>query len=139
MKHLMIFSCAALVAIMAAAQPALAQPAQPLSPQNHDGHHDKQDAQKDRRHERHERKDRRESQNRQDRREMRHDNRRHNWVRGERFRDHYQGRVYVVRDYRHDHLRRPPRGYHWVRDDNGDFLLVAITTGIILDLLMHSR
>jgi Ni/Co efflux regulator RcnB len=44
---------------------------------------------------------------------------------------------YVVTDWRHDHLRQPPRGYHWVRSDNGDFLLVAITTGIIADLLLN--
>jgi Ni/Co efflux regulator RcnB len=44
---------------------------------------------------------------------------------------------YVVTDWRHDHLREPPRGYHWVRSDNGDFLLVAITTGIIADLLLN--
>jgi Ni/Co efflux regulator RcnB len=44
---------------------------------------------------------------------------------------------YVVTDWRHDHLREPPRGYHWVRSDNGDFLLVAITTGVIVDLLLN--
>jgi Ni/Co efflux regulator RcnB len=44
---------------------------------------------------------------------------------------------YVVTDWRRDRLREPPRGYHWVRSDNGDFLLVAITTGIIADLLLN--
>lgn len=44
---------------------------------------------------------------------------------------------YVVHDWRHDHLREPPRGYHWVRSDNGDFLLVAIATGVIVDLLLN--
>jgi Ni/Co efflux regulator RcnB len=44
---------------------------------------------------------------------------------------------YVVTDWRHDHLREPPRGYHWVRSDNGDFLLVAIATGVIVDLLLN--
>ncbi|TAL89467.1 MAG: hypothetical protein EPN69_14250 [Rhodanobacter sp.] len=43
---------------------------------------------------------------------------------------------YVVTDWRRDRLRAPPRGYHWVRSDNGDFLLVAITTGIITDLIL---
>ncbi|MEO8810161.1 MAG: RcnB family protein [Rhodanobacter sp.] len=42
---------------------------------------------------------------------------------------------YVVTDWRRDRLRAPPRGYHWVRSDNGDFLLVAITTGIIASIL----
>ncbi|QRP65597.1 RcnB family protein [Rhodanobacter sp. FDAARGOS 1247] len=44
---------------------------------------------------------------------------------------------YVVTDWRHDRLRPPPRGYHWVRSDNGDFLLVAIATGAIVDLLLN--
>lgn len=47
----------------------------------------------------------------------------------------YRGRSYVVTDWRSRHLRQPPRGYHYVRSDNGDFLLVAITTGIIANIL----
>ncbi|MFC5526447.1 RcnB family protein [Rhodanobacter ginsengisoli] len=49
----------------------------------------------------------------------------------------YRRGSYVVNDWRDEHLRRPRRGYHWVRSDNGDFLLVAITTGVIVDLLLH--
>ena len=49
----------------------------------------------------------------------------------------YRGREYVVSDWHPERLRQPPRGYHWVRSDNGDFLLVAISTGIIADLLLH--
>jgi Ni/Co efflux regulator RcnB len=49
----------------------------------------------------------------------------------------YRSTRYVVYDLRADHLREPPRGYHWVRSDNGDFLLVAITTGVIVDLLLN--
>lgn len=63
----------------------------------------------------------------------------HHWVRGERLHAHYRGPVYVVRDYRARHLRRPPRGYHWVRDDDDNFLLVAIATGIIADVLINSQ
>ena len=44
---------------------------------------------------------------------------------------------YVVTDWRRDRLREPPRGYHWVRSDNGDFLLVASATGVIVDLLLN--
>ncbi|MEO9088812.1 MAG: RcnB family protein [Rhodanobacter sp.] len=44
---------------------------------------------------------------------------------------------YVVTDWRRDRLRAPPRGYHWVRSDSGDFLLVAVTTGIIVDLMLN--
>lgn len=49
----------------------------------------------------------------------------------------YRGDSYVVTDWRSQHLRQPPRGYHYVRSDNGDFLLVAITTGVIASILAH--
>ena len=54
------------------------------------------------------------------------------WERGHR----YYGPTYVVRDYGHYRLRPPPRGYHWVRANN-DYLLVAIATGIILDIALQ--
>ena len=57
----------------------------------------------------------------------------HHWERGHR----YGGPIYVVRDYRSYRLRPPPRGYHWVRADDGQYLLVAIATGIILDIALH--
>ena len=50
----------------------------------------------------------------------------------------YRGNTYVVTDWRARHLRQPPRGYHWVRSDNGDFLLVAITTGIISSIIANA-
>ena len=49
----------------------------------------------------------------------------------------YRGGSYVVTDWRSHHLRQPPRGYRYVRSDNGDFLLVAITTGIIASILAN--
>jgi Ni/Co efflux regulator RcnB len=51
----------------------------------------------------------------------------------------YRGSRYVVTDWHHSHLRQPPRGYHWVRSDNGDFLLVAITTGVIASIIAASH
>lgn len=51
------------------------------------------------------------------------------WQRGHR----YYGQQYVIRDYDHYHLRRPPYGHHWVKAD-GKYLLVAIATGLILDI-----
>jgi Ni/Co efflux regulator RcnB len=54
------------------------------------------------------------------------------WVRGHRF----YGRPYVISNYGYYRLRPPPYGYHWVRSDN-DFLLVAIATGVILDIASH--
>lgn len=43
----------------------------------------------------------------------------------------------MVDRYPDYHLRRPPPGYHWVRDDRGNFLMVAIATGIIADILLN--
>lgn len=51
----------------------------------------------------------------------------------------YRRGSYVVSDWRSDHLRQPPRGYRWVRSDNGDFLLVAVTTGIIASILLSGH
>lgn len=61
----------------------------------------------------------------------------HGWARGVDYRRHYSGPVYVVNDYHRYHLRQPPRGHRWVRDDHGNYLLVAIASGIIADLLLH--
>ncbi|MES1156159.1 MAG: RcnB family protein [Alphaproteobacteria bacterium] len=60
----------------------------------------------------------------------------HAWGRGDRLPSYYRSH-YVVVDYRHEHLRRPPHGYHWVRDDRGEYLLVGIATGLIADLLIN--
>jgi len=62
-----------------------------------------------------------------------HGHRHHGWERGHR----YDGRIVVVHDYERVRLRPPPRGYHWVRDDNNDYVLVAIATGIILDYVLN--
>ena len=44
----------------------------------------------------------------------------------------------VIEDYEQAALRRPPRGYHWVRVDNS-FLLVAIASGLIFDVIATRR
>ena len=58
------------------------------------------------------------------------------WARG-RYVHHYDRPVYVVHDYRGYGLRHPPRGYRWHRDDYGDYLLVAIATGVIADIILR--
>lgn len=58
------------------------------------------------------------------------------WARGG-YVHHYRQPVYVVSDYRGYGLRHPPRGYHWMRDDYGDYLLVAVATGLIADLILR--
>ncbi len=57
------------------------------------------------------------------------------FYRGQRF--HYSPRRHVViNNWHHHRLHRPPPGYHWVRNGNsGDYLLVALTTGVILNLM----
>lgn len=57
--------------------------------------------------------------------------------RGGRIPSDYRGGNYVVSDWRGNRLREPPRGYSWVRSDNGDFLLIALSTGIIASILSH--
>lgn len=59
------------------------------------------------------------------------------YKRGGRVPVDYRSGNYVVSDWRGNHLRQPPRGYHWVRSDNGDFLLIAVSTGIIASILAH--
>lgn len=59
------------------------------------------------------------------------------WARGHRYREYYGGPVYVVNDYSRYSVRRPPRDHHWIRDDRGNLLLVAIATGIIADYVIN--
>lgn len=58
------------------------------------------------------------------------------WRRGERLPSYYRSQFREV-DWRRQHLRQPPRGYHYVRDSHtGETLLVAVTTGVILSILL---
>jgi Ni/Co efflux regulator RcnB len=61
----------------------------------------------------------------------------HDFRRGDRLPPEYRNRNYVVDDWRNHHLSAPPRGYHWVQV-GGDYVLVAIATGIILQLLLNN-
>ncbi|NMG33748.1 hypothetical protein GRF61_04705 [Azoarcus sp. TTM-91] len=58
------------------------------------------------------------------------------WARGHYLPRDYRQPRYVVVDWHDHHLRPPPRGYHWMRVDGGDFLLVAIATGIITQVIL---
>lgn len=58
------------------------------------------------------------------------------WYRtGGRVPQNFRGSSYVVSDWRGNRLRQPPRGYRWVRSDNGDFLLIGVSSGIISSIL----
>lgn len=58
------------------------------------------------------------------------------WRRGAYLPPYYRSRGYVVYDYHRYHLRPPPRGYYWYRDGD-DFLLAAVATGLILDVIIN--
>jgi Ni/Co efflux regulator RcnB len=59
----------------------------------------------------------------------------HEYYRGDRLPYEYRHPQYVVNDWRGHNLSAPPRGYQWVQS-GGDFILVAIATGVILQLLL---
>jgi len=61
----------------------------------------------------------------------------HQFHRGERLPIEYRHRNYVVDDWRAHNLSAPPRGYHWVQTGS-DYVLVAIATGIILQLMLNN-
>jgi Ni/Co efflux regulator RcnB len=52
--------------------------------------------------------------------------RQEDWQRGDRV------------DYRAHHLRAPRRGYEW-REVDGRFILGAIATGVIADIILNAR
>lgn len=119
---------------------SLAVQAQPGPPPGRGNGHGAQDMRHDGRHDdrgRHEQRyDRRD-----DRRADHHDNGRrgggpdHNWYKGSRVPPQYRSQHYVVNDWRGHHLSAPPRGYHWIQN-GGDYLLVAIATGVIASMVL---
>ena len=58
------------------------------------------------------------------------------WRRGAYLPSYYRGRGYVVNDYYRYHLRPPPRGYYWYRTGN-DYVLAAIATGLIFEVIAN--
>ncbi|WP_256926960.1 RcnB family protein [Hydrogenophaga sp. IBVHS1] len=107
---------------------------------------DRRDFREDRRDFREDRRDDRRDfreERREDRRDFRHSqNMRYYNARGPEFRRghyiprEYRSRQYVVTDYRAHRLSAPPRGQQWVQV-GGDYVLVAIATGIIAHLILN--
>jgi Ni/Co efflux regulator RcnB len=60
----------------------------------------------------------------------------HSFYRGDRLPSQYRSRQYVVDDWRAHRLSAPPRGYQWVQS-GGDYLLVAIASGVIASILLN--
>jgi len=106
-----------------------------MQPQGHPPHYDRRgDHRDEHRHDR-----------RGDRRDERRDWERdrhgagpdHRWVKGYRLPPEYRGQHYVVHDWRGHRLSAPPRGYQWVQY-GGDYMLVAIASGVIAQLILGS-
>ncbi|MFM0059435.1 RcnB family protein [Paraburkholderia phytofirmans] len=57
------------------------------------------------------------------------------WHKGERIPAEYRDRNYVVDDWHGHGLQAPPRGYQWI-GVNGDYVLAAIATGVIANVLI---
>ena len=60
----------------------------------------------------------------------------HHWQRGQRMGYNDWNSSSQV-DWRQHHLRQPPRGYEW-RERNGQYVLAAITTGLIFSIIANS-
>lgn len=57
------------------------------------------------------------------------------WSKGDRLPDHLRQGQYVVSDWRQYNLRRPPHGYQWVRNDNGEYMMVFAVSGLIAEIV----
>ena len=75
--------------------------------------------------------------NRDDRNDRSND--RPHWSRGDRIPQPYRQDEYVVRDWQQHNLRTPPRGYRWVRNDNDQYVLAAMTSGIIAEIVPQNQ
>ena len=62
----------------------------------------------------------------------------HRWRKGERMGYENWRSAHPI-DYRQHHLRAPPRGYEWRRSKNGQYVLAAIASGLILSIINGSR
>jgi Ni/Co efflux regulator RcnB len=60
------------------------------------------------------------------------------WSKGDRLPTEYRSNQYVVSDWKNNHLRKPPRGYHWVQANN-QYVLAAVASGVIADIMMGNQ
>ena len=61
----------------------------------------------------------------------------HEYYQGDRMPYDYRHRHYVVHDWRGHHLSAPRRGQQWVQS-GGDYVLIAIATGVIIQVQLGS-
>lgn len=136
----LVFAVAA--ACIGSATPAFAQ----HYDRGHGGRHEQRDDRRDYREDQRERRQMEREVRREVRQEVRREVRqqnhyrgagpRHDLYRGARLPSVYHGDRYVVRDYHRYNLSAPPRGTQWVRAGS-DYLLVALATGIIAQVLLN--
>jgi len=132
MKNKTLISALATVCMLAGSAAAFAQ--------NHDDHRDDRDNHAQAEHRQDDHGERRNDRNDYHPAEVHHDGPRgagprHDMMRGQRIAPEYRGNQYVVDDWRGHHLSAPPRGQHWVQV-GGDYVLVAVATGIIANMLL---
>ncbi|MDH5834339.1 RcnB family protein [Luteimonas kalidii] len=58
------------------------------------------------------------------------------WRKGDRLPVHELD-GYWIDDYGRIGLDAPPRGHRWVRQNDGRYLLVALATGLVVDMLLR--
>ncbi len=61
----------------------------------------------------------------------------HHWQRGQRMEHSDWDRGQRI-DYREHHFRRPPRGYEW-REVDGQYVLAAVATGVIMSIILNAH
>jgi Ni/Co efflux regulator RcnB len=57
------------------------------------------------------------------------------WAKGQKMPKEYWGKDHEVADWQSHHLRKPPHGYHWVQDEDGNFILAAVAGGLIASVI----
>lgn len=59
------------------------------------------------------------------------------WSRGDRLPSQYLESHYRITNYRQLGLREPARNQRWVRDDNNNFYLIGLMTGVIAEVIYN--
>lgn len=62
----------------------------------------------------------------------------HAWRKGQRVPNQYKSSRYSVEDWKHRSLPAPPRGQRWI-NVNGDYILIAVATGVISSILFNQH
>jgi Ni/Co efflux regulator RcnB len=57
------------------------------------------------------------------------------WHRGDRLPSDYRDRQYAIDNWHEHNLQAPPRGYRWM-GINGDYVLAAVATGVIAQIVL---